>query len=468
MSSSGTVWSTGTSSGQFSTSPWLDLYWSDIAANGGTWDSEFEVQLTVTDNEGQSDTTSIAVKVDKNQPPTAKDAGVYEATTNTLLVVNSLTVYASDPDKEDTLKFSSTSPGIRMTRDGYFEYSPPAGVLGLQTLSYTVDDGHNPPVTKALFINIVNPRVSIYMWQDFSEVQTGNVGSGQAHIGYFEVTRTGSTDSSLTVRLGYSGNATAYIAQPDPNAPPVNNSEADYIGALPSVTFNPGQSRVFVRLESINDQRVEGQETVVGIILPDPDYYDVEFQQATIYLNDNDGWRWKKPGKFYETNSQTTQMGSDEWVSAFVGGSIDDSDYGSWSGFWQAGFKEDNYSWGGWVSDYHELMYGTASLRFTISDEGFPVLASETPATSTTGDPPTLDAVGGMTYEIVGRQVKINLKAFATVDTSGGVNSIAVNGEVNGTGFGFAVGWDNGTDTAESAKAEMPTQLLQIEQYESN
>ena len=122
------------------------------------------VILTVTDNEGASDTETlpVAVSVPQNQAPTANDD---EFPTGTDQVINapvgSLTANDSPPEFGDTYSTSLSSPSptanggtVTVRADGSFDYAPALGFVGDDTFEYTLTDGRGGSDTAIVTIRV--------------------------------------------------------------------------------------------------------------------------------------------------------------------------------------------------------------------------------------------------------------------------------------------------------------------------
>jgi hypothetical protein len=91
--------------------------------------------------------------------------------------------------------------------------------------------------------------------------------------GTFTISRSGDTSAALTVALGLGGTA---------------SNGTDYNAVSPSVTIPAGQASAAVVITPIDDQLVEGSETVVATIAANAAYTIGGASSATITIADND------------------------------------------------------------------------------------------------------------------------------------------------------------------------------------
>ncbi len=94
-----------------------------------------------------------------------------------------------------------------------------------------------------------------------------------ASTGRFRITRTGSTAASLTVFFTVAGSATP---------------GADYVALPPSVTIPVGATFTEFTVTPIDDPDVEGPETIVATLTPDPTYLIGSPSSATVTLTSNE------------------------------------------------------------------------------------------------------------------------------------------------------------------------------------
>lgn len=103
-----------------------------------------------------------------------------------------------------------------------------------------------------------------------AETRTGRV----ANRGQYQITRTGSTTSSLTVFYNVAGNAT---------------NGTDYTRLGGSITIPPGRSSATISVSPVDDALSEGTENVVLTLAVRSNYsIDVALAAATIKIEDND------------------------------------------------------------------------------------------------------------------------------------------------------------------------------------
>lgn len=113
---------------------------------------------------------------------------------------------------------------------------------------------------------IVLPTVSIEV-NDSIAMESGN------DYAEFIISRSGNCENPLEVFFTSGGTAT---------------SGNDYVPLPPSITIPAGQSSVILSVKAINDQFVEGTETVVVTLTPDGAYSVGGSSSATIYIVDDD------------------------------------------------------------------------------------------------------------------------------------------------------------------------------------
>lgn len=94
-----------------------------------------------------------------------------------------------------------------------------------------------------------------------------------ADPGAFQLTRTGSTTSPLTVRIALGGTATNGV---------------DYATLPDTVTFDAGVSRVTVAVKPIDDYATEPAETVTLSVQPDPAYLVGPYLGSVVTIADDD------------------------------------------------------------------------------------------------------------------------------------------------------------------------------------
>jgi len=98
-------------------------------------------------------------------------------------------------------------------------------------------------------------------------------GEAGRDTGTFRITRTGPTRSALTVHFAISGSAT---------------SGADYQGVVTPVVIPAGRSSASVVVQPIDDDQVEGEETVVLALVGDPAYHVGAPDTATVTIAEDD------------------------------------------------------------------------------------------------------------------------------------------------------------------------------------
>jgi acetyl esterase/lipase len=94
-----------------------------------------------------------------------------------------------------------------------------------------------------------------------------------ADPGAFQLTRTGSTTSPLTVRIALGGTATNGV---------------DYAAIPDTITFDAGVSRVAVAVRPIDDYATEPTETVTLSVQPDPAYLVGPYLGSVVTIADDD------------------------------------------------------------------------------------------------------------------------------------------------------------------------------------
>jgi hypothetical protein len=121
------------------------------------------VTLTVTDNDGATDTaTTVAVIIQPNRPPVAND-DAYATDEDTPLVVAAPGVLDNDTDADgDPLSaglVSGTANGVlSLNGDGSFSYTPSPNFNGLDSFTYVANDGlaDSNVATVTITVNDVN------------------------------------------------------------------------------------------------------------------------------------------------------------------------------------------------------------------------------------------------------------------------------------------------------------------------
>jgi hypothetical protein len=102
--------------------------------------------------------------------------------------------------------------------------------------------------------------------------------NGRADMGAFQVTRYGSTDKPLAVRIAFHGSAI---------------HGEDYRARIGIVLFRSGETEAMVTVTPIDDVVAEGDEDVVLEILPDPDYHlGGGPSTAMVIIQDNEPAVW--------------------------------------------------------------------------------------------------------------------------------------------------------------------------------
>ena len=108
--------------------------------------------------------------------------------------------------------------------------------------------------------------------QTVSIVATDDAGE-PSNNGRFTVTRVGSTTNALTVNYAIAGTA---------------DNGTDYVTLNGSVTIAAGDSRVFIRVRTIDDAQIEDDETVMLLLVDDPAYTVGASNQAAITITSDD------------------------------------------------------------------------------------------------------------------------------------------------------------------------------------
>ncbi|NQT89321.1 SBBP repeat-containing protein, partial [bacterium] len=105
------------------------------------------------------------------------------------------------------------------------------------------------------------------------QAEDPDAGEAGPDAGTFRITRTGPTHSALTVHFAISGSATSGV---------------DYQGVVTPVVIPAGQSSASALVQPIDDDLVEGEETVVLTLVDDPAYHVGAPDTATVTIAEDD------------------------------------------------------------------------------------------------------------------------------------------------------------------------------------
>ena len=121
---------------------------------------------TVDDGNGLTDTATVSVSVNAfgNTAPVATDDTIGSTPEDTPLTITAATLLANDTDVDgDILSITAVSPTstnggtLVLLPGGDISYTPPANYTGIDTFTYTVDDGNGGTDTTTVTINVTPP-----------------------------------------------------------------------------------------------------------------------------------------------------------------------------------------------------------------------------------------------------------------------------------------------------------------------
>ncbi len=148
-------------------------------------DNVYEVQVTVTDSGGLTDTQAIAVTVTdlvENDPPVASNDSVVVAESSSAAIM--VLVNDSDPN-DDPLTISALGQGANgvaiINGDGTITYTPNAGFTGTDSFAYTIADGNGGTDTATVSLTVVNADQLSFI--------TGSGGANSLLVGIADETR---------------------------------------------------------------------------------------------------------------------------------------------------------------------------------------------------------------------------------------------------------------------------------------
>lgn len=176
--------------------------------------------------------------------------------------------------------FTAPEPGTPIHHTFTWKTAP----AGEHTLTVRGVDSNGAPVTSApVTITVGEPRLPVVTMRFLPDFTLAPWPNADHAPGMVEVARTGSTAEALLVFFEVGGTATP---------------EADYVRLGQSVLFEKGQARELIKVEAIDDELVEGKETVVLKLRPAPETIDSihpteyvihpEKNHATVTILDND------------------------------------------------------------------------------------------------------------------------------------------------------------------------------------
>lgn len=235
---------------------------------------------------GETDPATVTLSW-KNTKPEAVADGPYTALSSSTLTVSKeegVLVNDVDPDKQSfpdggfsitaELKDNADHGTVNLAGDGSFTYTPDDPTwTGTDQFTYRAFDGTLYSDVVTVSIDVIKPTVSLVSQPDpilREHAFVENNGTLRAY-------RTGPTDESLTVNFTVAGEAT---------------EGTDYANVGGSVTIPAGQSVVDISLTVINDQKVEGSESIVLALEAGNYIKSTNNSSATATIQDNDYWQW--------------------------------------------------------------------------------------------------------------------------------------------------------------------------------
>ncbi len=189
--------------------------------------------------------------------------------------------------------------------------------LSPQLAAYTVGSANSATVTISDSGTTVPPPPTVLPTVTIT-ASTPTTAEASGPAGAFAITRTGSTASGLNVSITISGTA---------------SNGVDYTAVPLTITIPAGQSSVTSTIVPIDDTAVEGDETVIFTISPQPTAYIVGSPNtATVTVSDNDGTSPPPPPPSFSltiTNPtvSTVWAGESTRIVLWTGGSAIPSQY---------------------------------------------------------------------------------------------------------------------------------------------
>ncbi|MCI4661016.1 MAG: Ig-like domain-containing protein [Neomegalonema sp.] len=275
----------------------------------------------LTDAGGNTVTGSVAVTVSSvpDAPIAADDTAQTEQDQSI-----TIDVLANDRDPDgDALSVSVASAengAVSIIQGGEVSYSPNAGFVGVDTITYTIDDGTGRSDSAEVSVTVASAQAALVEIAPLNAVR--NEGDSRATPYTFKLTRQGDTSTALTIAYEVLGTG-------------VNPADGtDFVGsALPAgeIRFEPGQTSLVLILEVEGDTAIgdiPGESFTVQLSqISDP----VEFvgdAASGIIVND-DGLAIAQSGSDLadvltgsELNDTIDGLGGDDDISGFDGSDL--------------------------------------------------------------------------------------------------------------------------------------------------
>ena len=220
---------------------------------------------TVADGQGGSATATVTVTVTgvNDGPSAAADSA---ATDQDSAVVVDVLANDSDPDASDTLSVTTASAGngsVSINGDGTLTYTPDAGFVGSDTISYTISDGQggSASATVSVTVNDVNDA-------PVGQADAFNATEGNTLLGNVLANDTDADGDSLSVTAfnGSAGNVGQQITLASGALLTLSaNGDLSFVTTNAYEYLSQGQSTVETFTYEVSDGR-GGTATVTGTI----------------------------------------------------------------------------------------------------------------------------------------------------------------------------------------------------------